>query len=115
MSAGNWGTFEGDGSCLPQEPWVLLNPANLKTKSGQALSAWLAACWFAILWAPLSSPVSFKGTERTSLGATEPAGEAVLQSALRLSGPGFGGFTPNCLLQRLSSVLVGLAWPHWNL
>lgn len=81
----------------------------------QALSAWLATFWLANLWAPLSSPVSFKGSECASLGATEPAGEAVLQSALQLSGPGFGGLTPNCLLQRLSSVSVGLAWPQWNL
>ena len=35
---GNWGTFEGDGSSLPQEPWVLLNPANLKTKSAYVLA-----------------------------------------------------------------------------
>ena len=38
MSAGNWGTFEGDGSSLPQEPWVLLNPSNLKTKSAYVLA-----------------------------------------------------------------------------
>ena len=81
----------------------------------QALSAWLATFWLANLWAPLSSPVSFKGSECASLGATEPAGEAVLQSALQLSRPGFGGLTPDCLLQRLSSVSVGLAWPQWNL
>lgn len=75
----------------------------------QALHAWLATFWFATLWAPLSSPVSFKGSECASLGATEPAGEVVLQSALRLSRPGFGGLTPNCLC---SDCLQSLwAWP----
>lgn len=56
----------------------------------QAQSAWLAIFWFAMLCSSGSSPVSFKGSECAFLGATEPAGEAALQSALWLSGPGLG-------------------------
>ena len=95
------GLGEGGG-----EHWIL--PTARPSLPGWPLSG--LPCWAPL--GPLQCPL--KVQSEPSMGLQNQPGKqscSPLFSSLRL----VWGLTPNCLLQRLSSVPAGLAWPHWNL
>lgn len=89
---------------LGERGWRTLDLAH-----SQALHAWLATFWFATLWAPLSSPVSFLKVQ--SVPHLGPQNQLGKQSfSLLFGSPGLVlGPHPNCLC---SDCLQSLwAWP----